>query len=71
MDGKVTNKSVQEVTAAIAHYNADEGMVITNSTFTQAAIDLADSNDITLIDREKLGIWIKKYPMEGLKIKEV
>lgn len=59
--GKVTNKAVQEVTAAIAHYKAENGMVITTSEFTSPAIELASSNDIQLIDRQKLEELIYKY----------
>lgn len=42
--------AVQEITAAINHYGADEGWVVTNSGFTQNAIRLARSNNITLRD---------------------
>jgi HJR/Mrr/RecB family endonuclease len=62
-DNKVNNKAIQEITAAIKYYNADEGIVITNNTFTISAIELAKSNDIKLIDREKLGELIKKHPI--------
>lgn len=47
-------KAVQEVVAAIAHYRADSGMVITNSYFTPSAKKLARSNRIKLIDRTGL-----------------
>lgn len=51
---KVGNGAVQEVTAAIRHYNASSGMVITNSYFTKPAQSLASSNDIELWDRNVL-----------------
>lgn len=35
----ISNKAVQEVVAAIKHYNADKGMVVTTSLFTKSAID--------------------------------
>lgn len=44
----VTNKAVQEVKAGIAHYHLNEGIVLTNSTFSKSAIQLAESNDIRL-----------------------
>lgn len=59
--GKVNNKAVQEIVASMKHYKAESGMVVTNSTFTKSAIELADSNDIRLIDREKLSELINKY----------
>lgn len=49
-NGNVGIGAVQEITAAINHYGADEGWVITNSGFTQNAIRLAKSNHITLKD---------------------
>lgn len=58
---KVTNKAIQEIAAAIKHYGADKGLVITNSEFTRSAKELADSNNIELIDNEKLEILIRKY----------
>lgn len=47
-------KAVQEVVGAIKHYDADKGMVITNSVFTEAAYNLANSNGIELWDRNML-----------------
>ena len=51
---KVSNKAIQEVVAAIKHYGADRGMVVTTNEFTQSAMELAESNDIELVDRNKL-----------------
>lgn len=50
----VGNKAVQEVVGAIKFYNADKGMVVTNSVYTKSALELADANNIELIDGEKL-----------------
>lgn len=50
----VGNSAVQEAAAGKLYYSLDKVMVITNSTFTQAAIDLANANDIVLWDREVL-----------------
>jgi Predicted endonuclease distantly related to archaeal Holliday junction resolvase and Mrr-like restriction enzymes len=52
--GKVGNTAIQEVVAAKYHYEADRAIVITNSYFTDNAKRLAKSNDIELIDRDKL-----------------
>jgi HJR/Mrr/RecB family endonuclease len=51
---KVNLKAVQEVVAALKHYNGDYGIVITNNQFLRSAIELALSNNIELWDGEKL-----------------
>ncbi|MDI9477036.1 MAG: restriction endonuclease [Natronincolaceae bacterium] len=51
---KVTNKAVQEVFASLNHYNCNKGMVITNNYFTDSALELAQSNNIVLWDRDIL-----------------
>lgn len=43
-------KAVQEVVAALPFYNASYGAVITNSTYSQLAKNLALQNNILLID---------------------
>lgn len=35
-------------------YNANKGIVVTNSTFTSSAIELANANNIELVDGEKI-----------------
>ncbi|WP_354005997.1 restriction endonuclease [Paenibacillus vini] len=47
-------KAVQEAQASIAHYGAAEAWVVTNSDCTAAAYDLAKSNRVRLINRERL-----------------
>ncbi|MFD0711221.1 restriction endonuclease [Paenibacillus sp. GCM10027626] len=47
-------KAVQEVKAAIAHYQASEGWVIANREYSDEAYSLAKSNGIRLINREGL-----------------
>jgi len=59
--GNVGNRAIQEVVSAIKHYKADSGVVIATSDFTQPAIELAKSNDIELIDRQKLAKLMEKY----------
>lgn len=51
---KIGLKAIQEIVAAIKHYKADKGMVITNNFFTKNAENLARSNEIELWDRNKL-----------------
>jgi restriction system protein len=47
----VGNAAVQEVHAARIHYAADEAWVVTNSTFTRSARELATSTGVRLVDR--------------------
>ncbi len=58
---KVSNTAIQEAVAAIKHYGVDRGIVITNSRFTRSAIELAKSNNIELIDRDKLEKLIREF----------
>lgn len=51
----VGNKAVQEVFSAISYYKANKGMIVTNSSYTNSAVALAEVNDITLVDGEELG----------------
>lgn len=51
---KVSNKAVQEVVAAKAYYKCSKSIVVTNSFFTDAAIKLANANNVELIDRNGL-----------------
>jgi HJR/Mrr/RecB family endonuclease len=67
----VGNKAVQEVVAAVNYYRTNRGMVVTNSSFTKSAYDLAYANNIELIDGQQLNFMILK--MENIinnKIKE-
>lgn len=50
-NNKVGISAIQEISAAVAYYNADEAWVITNSYFTQPAKNLAEKNNVMLIDR--------------------
>lgn len=51
---KVGIEAVQQAVASIRYYNADNAIVITNSYFTENAINLAKANNVTLIDRSNL-----------------
>ena len=50
----VGNKAVQEIYSGKDFYKCDVAVVITNSTFTKAAIQLANSLNVILIDRASL-----------------
>ncbi len=47
-------KAVQEVVAAKGYYDADFAIVVTNSTFTRQAEELARANRVELWDRARL-----------------
>ena len=47
-------KAVQEIAAAKLHYGANEAWVVTNSFFTKAALELAKSNKVKLVNRNEL-----------------
>jgi restriction system protein len=51
---KVGVEAIQQIVAAIKYYNANMGIVITNSYFTKNAFELARANGIELWDRTKL-----------------
>ena len=52
--GKLDNTSVQEIIGALKFYNANQGVVVTNSEFTQGAKELAKANNVILIDGKGL-----------------
>jgi len=61
--GLVKADAVRQVVAGLPIYKCDRAMVITNSVFSNFAIRLAQSNQCTLIDRNKLakmGIVLSK-----------
>ncbi|KKP78436.1 MAG: hypothetical protein UR78_C0018G0016 [Candidatus Moranbacteria bacterium GW2011_GWF2_35_39] len=59
--GKVGNSAIQEVVASIKYYKANGGMVIATNEFTNSAKDLADANNIDLIDTHELKKIINKF----------
>jgi restriction system protein len=56
----VSNGAIQEVVAAKGFYKCTRGMVVTNSNFTDSAIQLAKANDIKLVDRTSLKNVLKE-----------
>ncbi|MFZ1258409.1 MAG: restriction endonuclease [Candidatus Saccharimonas sp.] len=52
--GLVKADAVRQVVTGLRLYGCDRAMVITNSVFSRAAVQLADSNDCVLIDRDGL-----------------
>lgn len=53
-DKNVGIAAVQEVIGAVAYYDADEAMVVTNQYFTKNAYNLARQNNVTLWTRKEL-----------------
>jgi restriction system protein len=60
----VGNAAVQEVVAAVNYYGTNRGIVITNSGFTKSAYDLANANNVELIDGQQLNFLIIKMENE-------
>ena len=52
----VGNKSVQEAYTAKAHHRADHAVVVTNSTYTNAAQQLALTSGVLLLHHEALSV---------------
>lgn len=50
--GSVGIEAVQQVIGAVSYYKASRGMVITNSHFTPAAVDLARAANVEIWDRD-------------------
>lgn len=51
---KLDNTPIQEVVGGIAYYQCDKGAVMTNQYFTEPAKQLAQVNDVELLDRDNL-----------------
>lgn len=60
-------KAVQEIASAKIHYKANEAWVVTNSNYTKAATQLAESNGVKLIGRDQL----ITYSLEVKKVLEM
>jgi hypothetical protein len=52
--GSVGNSAIQEAVAGIQYYHLDKAIVVTNSSYTDSAIKLANANSIVLWDRNIL-----------------
>lgn len=50
----VGNRAVQEIVAAIAHENAQRGVVVSSAGYTRAALKLAASNNVLLLHHSQL-----------------
>lgn len=52
--GAVGNSAIQEAVAGKNYYNCDRVVVVTNSSFTKSAVDLANANNVVLWNRDIL-----------------
>lgn len=59
--GAVGNDAVQQVMAGRVYYGCDVACVVTNSTFTKSAKDLAVKTEVELLHYEKLLDFLKRF----------
>jgi len=57
----VSRRAVSDAVAGKYHYNCSEAMVVTNSYFTQGAVELARSTRCILVDCDTLAEWIAEF----------
>lgn len=57
-EAPVSRRAVSDAVAGRDHYDCTDAMVVTNSTFTRGAVELAESTGCELVDREELAEWI-------------
>jgi restriction system protein len=50
----VGNKAVQEIVAARTHYGVHKGIVVSKSGYTEAARELANTNDVWLLHHDEI-----------------
>jgi restriction system protein len=55
----VGNKAVQEALSGMMFYKTQEAWVVSTSSFTKAAVELANGTGVRLVDGLELGGWIK------------
>lgn len=53
-------EAVQQVAAAVPYYGVNEGWVVTNSSYTDSAYELAEPNQVRLIARSELEQLLKE-----------
>lgn len=56
--GLVKANAVRQVVTALKKYDCDRAMVITSSTYSRVAKDLASCNNCVLVDRDILSKWV-------------
>lgn len=69
-DGTVGNKAIQEVYAGVAYYNCDVALVITNSTLTRPAKELASKLKVEVWENID-AIYLQKHTAEYIEREKV
>lgn len=57
---KLDNTPIQEVVGGLTYYQCDKGAVMTNQYFTEPAKQLAQVNDVELLDRDTLSHMVNR-----------
>lgn len=57
----VDRRAIGDVVAGARHWKCNAVMVVTNSSFARAALELAEANEVELVDRQLLGEWIVAF----------
>lgn len=60
----VNNKVVNEAKKGVSYYQLDKVIIVTNTTFTKSAIDLAIDENVSLLDKFKLRDLLKNVDRE-------
>ena len=63
---KVGLEAVQQVAAAVPYYRGTRGVVITNNYYTDGAYELAQPNQVILLNRDDLGELMEGVPFMDL-----
>jgi restriction system protein len=58
-EAPVSRRAVSDAVAGCAHYDCTGAMVVTNSYFTRGALELAESTECELIDRDALSEMLR------------
>lgn len=56
--------AVQETIGGVLYYECDKGLIVTNSIYSQSALELARKAGILLVQRDDLKKWISKLKLE-------
>jgi restriction system protein len=58
---KLSRTSVSDAVAGRVHYRCTKAMVVTNSFFSPGAVQLAESTECVLVDRDTLARWVDQF----------
>lgn len=63
--------AVQEACAGMAHHKCNASMVVTNSSFTRQARNLAKSNRCVLVDRDTIANWMAARQLQMREVRKL